>query len=84
MATPTFDPYGETDYGDWEDPFVHKLLRQCPGCVICVGWGRRTDDQITAARISLVVGRRLRDTGEPTGSQIAQEDRMWELRCNGE
>jgi hypothetical protein len=84
MAIPTFDPYGETDYGDWQDPFVHKLLEGCPGCVMCVGWEGKTYDQIRAARISLVVGRRLRDRPEPTAQEIAREDRMWELRCNGE
>lgn len=77
MAVPIFDPLGETDYKDWKDPFVHKLLEGCSGCAMCVGWGDRTDHQIRALRVNLVVGRRLRDRPEPTAREIAREDRAY-------
>lgn len=81
MAIPKYDPLGATDYGDWEDPYLHKLLKNCPGCTVCVGWGDRTDNQVRAARTSLVVGRRLRDRPEPTAREIAREDRdYWSSR----
>lgn len=77
MSVPIFDPLGETDYGDWEDPFVHKLLRGCPGCARCARWGDKTDHQLRAQRVNLVVGLRLRDRPEPTAREIAQEDRAY-------
>lgn len=81
MATPTHDPYGELDYGGWEDPFAHKLLRNCPGCVLCVAWDGKTGDQISAARARLVTGRRHLAVTEPTARQVAQEDRdYWNSR----
>jgi len=81
MAIPIIDPHGETDHKDWQDPFVHKLLENCPGCAMCVDWDGKTGDQISAARTRLVTGRRLRAATEPTAREVAMEDRMyWDSR----
>lgn len=83
MAIPRYDPYGETDYEDWEDPFVHELLEGCPGCATCVGWKGKTYNQIRVARAGLVVGRRLRAAPEASAREIAREDRDYWTACDG-
>ena len=82
MTIPVFDPHGETDYKDWEEPESHLFHTQCNGCPTCVGWSPGlTFDQIRAQRVNLVEGRRLRDSPEPTAREIAREDRdYWDSR----
>lgn len=78
MAIPRYDPYGETDIKGWQDPFVHKLLKGCPGCAdVCADWTGKTYDQIRAQRVNLVVRLRNCERPEPTAREFALEDRYY-------
>jgi hypothetical protein len=73
--TRTNDPYGEQDYGAWEDPFVHALLTNCTGCPMCFTWGSKSPAEINADRVGLVMRHRAFVAAEPTARELAQEDR---------
>lgn len=81
---PIDDRYGEKEYGDWEDPYIHALITMCSGCPMCVTWEGRLYDDIRAEREALVCRRRARTAGEPTTSQVARDDRdYWNERYAG-
>lgn len=83
MAT-VHDPYGEMEFGDWEDPYNHVLLTMCTGCPMCVNWEGRTYEEIRAQRLALISRRRLAASPEQTTDEVGQEDRdHWSQRYAG-
>lgn len=79
-----YDPYGEKEFGDWEDPYIHLLLDACEGCPTCVTWPGKTYSQIRAERLDLVSRRRLRARPEQTVDEVGREDRNhWSERYAG-
>lgn len=82
MST-VYDPYGEKEFGDWEDPHVHLLLTGCGGCPMCVTWPGKSYGRIRAERAALVSRRRLA-APEQTTAEVAREDRNhWSQRYAG-
>ena len=79
-----FDPYGEQEYGDWEDPYNHIFLTMCTGCSMCVAWEGKPYDQIRSERRALVSRRRLASNPEQPISEVGREDcDYWTQRYAG-
>lgn len=72
-----YDPYGELEYGDWEDPVNHMLITMCDGCPMCVTWPGKTHDQIRSERLALIARRRAARPTDPSPAEAGTEDRAY-------